>query len=129
MAKRLIVGVWMSSVLSAILIVAVGCHASAVMAAPTARAVPLAAATEAPAMLRYLMPGQHETRVIQCPNAVHWTNVSAYRWNGRALGAQRWSANALRDVWDDPRGGRVTFDGITFRNRTRAPVLVAGWCD
>jgi hypothetical protein len=128
MFRRFYIVLWAVCILSAASIIGAGAVASAAMAADF-RPVALTDATVPPNTLRYLMPGQHVTYPIQCANGSgFWSDVSAYRWSGRALGAQRWSRSALRYVWDDPRGGRVTFDGITFRNRTRSPVLVAGWC-
>jgi hypothetical protein len=128
MYRNFYLTLWAVCILSAACIVGAGIVASDAMAA--ARPVALADASTPPNTLRYVMPGQHVTYPIQCANGSgFWSDVSAYRWNGKPLGAQRWSRSALRWVWDDPRGGRVTFDGITFRNRTRSPVLVAGWCE
>lgn len=68
----------------------------------------------------------------------YFTDVSAYSWRGRAIGPQRWDENgkysssgAPSDYWyvRDHHAGKVTFDGITFENHSRVPVLVAGWCE
>ena len=45
-----------------------------------------------------------------------------------ALGGQRWNADHDRTYWRAAYGGRVTFDGVTFRNATTRTVLVGGWC-
>lgn len=59
----------------------------------------------------------------------YFSDVQAYRWDGGALAGQQWDGTRLLYSWADTReGGRVTYDGITFRNHTARPVLVAGWC-
>jgi hypothetical protein len=97
--------------------------------APRARNVPLSQATTPPRFLRLLRPGRKVTRGKrrQCGRSF-WTETHAYHWNGDTLGEQTWNRADDRTRWADPRGGRVVFDGVTFRNRTRSPVLVAGWC-
>lgn len=65
-----------------------------------------------------------------CPHGTYFSDVSAYRWDGSALGAQHWSHARQRMLWNDtPEGGRVAYDGVTFVNRTTRAVLVAGWCE
>ena len=95
--------------------------ALAALALPTsasARAVALTDATAAPSYVRVLAPGASVTKTRQCPRGARWSDVNAYRGNGRALASQR------RSAW-----GRVTFEGVTFRNAERFAVLVAGWCE
>ena len=89
--------------------------------AQAAESVALADAASAPSHLRLLEPGESVTRSRQCGRD-DWSNVNAYRWNGRALAAQRWTQNGWR--W-----GRVTFEAGRFTNGSRSAVLVAGWCD
>jgi len=61
-----------------------------------------------------------------CPHGGYFSDVSAYRWNGSALGGQH--ETRMRVSWRDTReGGRVVWDGVTFTNRTTRAVLVAGW--
>jgi hypothetical protein len=71
-------------------------------------------------------PGASVTVERQC-GAGFFTETSAYRSNGGALAGQRWTADETLTYWRG-RHGRVTFDGVTFKNGTRAPVVVAGWC-
>lgn len=98
------------------------------------RAVSLSDASAPPASLVYLYPGAsvtlaHARTGYTCaPAGRYFSDVSAYRWDGSALGPQRWEARALRYVWRDHAGRAVTWDGATWRNHTGAPVLVAGWC-
>lgn len=92
------------------------------VAAPTAdasRAVSLDDARIAPDSLTYLKAGE-SAKPAQCV-----TEVSAYGWRGRAIGAQTRTHAGFS--WRSATG-RVTFDGRTFRNRSRRAVLVAGWC-
>lgn len=97
--------------------------------ANTARAVNLSEANFAPDRLVYVKPGKSVTILDQCgPRTVanlggFFTELSAYRWNGRALPAQRWNSDRTLLRW-----GRVSFDGITATNRYPFPVLFAGWC-
>lgn len=116
-------------VLGAAVWAALGMLAAAALASPTdARRVSLTDARVAPSMM-VLVPA-HETHnaLTQCAHGTYYSDISAYRWNGRALGAQRWTRERTLTYWR-ARHGRVTFDGITWRNRTRAAVLVAGWCE
>lgn len=90
-------------------------------------------AEAAPTYLVYLWPHAKVTYTYHdgaanCPGGGYFTNVSAYTWRGNAVGPQHW--NRIHDliVWKT-HSGRVTFNGITFHNSSRAPVLVAGWCD
>lgn len=102
------------------------------------RAVGLADALSPPQYIVYLGVGAHVTYARtdkghvgeNCPRTGgYFTDVSAYHWNGTALRAQRWTPDGTVTYWPNSNGRRVTFDGITFTNRTRAPVLVAGWCE
>lgn len=116
--------------LAAFLIIGTPAPAAGTPAPFTARAVALSDATWPPSALRLLYPGQTWTVArdgTPCPRGGYYGDVSAYRWNGSALGAQTWTADHQVTYWRATRG-RVTFDGVTFRNRTRDPVLVAGWC-
>jgi hypothetical protein len=107
-------------------------------AAPGPRAVSLADASAPPTMLAYVLPGHAFTPNTDSEGrpchahgrAGYFSDASAYRWNGSALGAQHWNASALVYYWH-ARGhvGAVAYDGLTFRNDTRAPILVAGWCE
>jgi hypothetical protein len=95
----------------------------------SARPVNLTDATYAPSRLVYLQPHMAATfDVDQCPRGTYFSEVSAYRWNGHALSAQRWNADHTVTYWSYGRE-RITFDGITFRNATHHHVLVAGWCE
>lgn len=94
-----------------------------------ARAVSLADASYPPTYLVYLYPGASVTYADHgenCPGGGFFSDVSAYQWNGHAVGRQHHTE--LSDYWPT-KSGRVTFDGITFRNRSHRPVLVAGWCE
>lgn len=91
-------------------------------AASASRPVTLRDARVSPSYLRLLEPGRATTVLRQCPG-YFWQELSAYQWNGESLPAQRWNRDHTLLRW-----GRVTFDGITFRNHYRQPVLVAGWC-
>lgn len=93
------------------------------------RSVALTDATIPPTYLTYLWPRARVTYAPNCQPSGYFSDVSAYRWDGRTLGPQRWNRDHDRTYWRDPSGGRVTFDGITFRNHTNHPVLVAGWCE
>lgn len=104
------------------------CFINTFQAGANARAVSLSDATYPPTYLRYVYPHRSVTRTRQCGRDGYWSNVSAYKWDGSALGAQQWDRRNLRYQWRSLYG-RVTFDGITFTNSTRYPVLVAGWCD
>lgn len=110
-----------------------------------AREVELSDARIAPSKLAYLKPGQdrtyaHGVEGWNCPHRTWFSDVSAYHWDGSALGPQRFDARALKYVWRNTVQrarrshwrsvkGQVTFDGITFHNRTGQPVIVAGWCE
>lgn len=101
--------------------------------ATQAREVELSDARRPPTRLAYLMPGEARTyaRGIEgwnCRDRTWFSDVSAYHWDGSALGPQRFNRRTQVMFWRSVRG-RVTFDGITFRNRTDRPVLVAGWCE
>ena len=92
------------------------------------RAVALTDASGPPTWLRLLAPGKATHRPRQCPGGAFYSDVHAYRWDGRALGPQRWNTDHDRQTWRGVRG-RVTFDGVSFHNGTRRPVLAAGWCE
>jgi hypothetical protein len=96
-----------------------------------ANRVGLGDATTAPTYLVYLRPHGSVTYSVgsdghNCPRGGFFTDVSAYAWNGTAIGAQFHTND--HDYWRGYRG-RVSFDGITFHNGTHRKVLVAGWCD
>jgi hypothetical protein len=60
----------------------------------------------------------------------YFADINAYQWYGSALDSQHVNRRNGFLYWRDRQGGgRVTFDGFTFRNHTTEPVLVAGWCD
>lgn len=124
--------------LQVVVIVALAAIAASAAATPAhaaTRAVSLADARVAPTYLYYLRAGARVTpRRIdngrQCGQG-YFADTSAYDWTGGALGAQRWNRDGDRTFWRDPRSPHrlVTFDGLTFRNHLRRPVLVAGWCE
>jgi hypothetical protein len=95
------------------------------------RAVGLFDAERPPTYLVYLYPRGSVTLAdahgYNCKRGGYFTDTSAYTWRGGSLGRQH-SSDTLQ-WWRSQDGGRVTFDGVTFRNRTPSPVLVAGWCD
>lgn len=98
------------------------------------RAVGLFDAVAPPQYLVYLGPGASVTYAYghdghNCPRGGFFTDTSAYTWRGGSLTPQRWNRDRTLTFWRSQDGGRVTFDGITFRNRTPSPVLVAGWCE
>ena len=95
--------------------------AAAPLQAAQGRPVTLRQAAIPPTYLRMLQPGRSTTVTRQC-GSQYWSELSAYQWNGEALPGQRYYGERMH--W-----GRVTFDGITWRNGTSQPVLVAGWCD
>lgn len=92
----------------------------------------------APTYLTYLWPGASVTYASEddgynCVDkhgrGVGWfSDVSAYTWQGKPLSQQQWAQHHTLTFWRAKKG-RVTFDGITFRNHTSKPVLVAGWCE
>lgn len=103
-----------------------------------ARPVALSDATYAPTTLVLLHAGDAVTVADRFGYDCHTRNgrgyfsdVSAYKWNGRALGAQRWDSVDMVYYWRIPhtRGQSVRFDGATFYNDSRHSVLVAGWCE
>jgi hypothetical protein len=109
-------------------------HASAKRAPHAPLAVGLFDATTPPQYEVYLGVGAsvtyaHGRNGYNCPRGGYFTDVSAYTWRGGSLTVQRWNRDHTLTYWRSQDGGRVTFDGITFRNHSRAPVLVAGWCD
>lgn len=100
------------------------------LAAARPRAVALTDARVAPDYLRLVRPSR--TRCL--PSRIVWggTEVSAYRWNGRALGPERWgrlrTTRTHGDWWRMPgTRDRVEYDGACFHNETRQAVLVAVW--
>ena len=110
-------------------------YGTAHAATPTPRAVSLSEAEVAPTYLVFLYPHASVTYAhgrygYNCPRGGYFSDVSAYQWNGAALAPQRWDRIGV-DYWNYGHGhhGRVTFDGITFRNEGSRPVLVAGWCE
>jgi len=107
--------------------------AAAAHAAPAAQPVKLSDARTAPDYLRSLKPGRTVTvadgeQCVSDGHAALFSDVSAYRGRGGALGGQRWNADHDVTYWRAAYGGRVTFDGIAFRNATTRTVLVGGWC-
>lgn len=78
----------------------------------------------------HIAPGTVLTVDRQCGHG-WFTEFSAYRADGAAIGAQRVERFAdgtmKRVLWQYGRHN-VTFDGVTFRNHTRHAVRVAGWC-
>jgi hypothetical protein len=91
--------------------------------APAPRAVSLSDARYAPDTLRYLHAGERT-----CARGfARGTDLSAYRWDGSALGPQRWNKDRTRMLWANRVGKRVVFDGVCFYNRTNGAVLVAAW--
>lgn len=92
------------------------------------RAVSLSEARYAPTMLARIPAGTRATFDHQCPRGTFYSEVSAYRADGSALGPQRWNRDHTRTYWRASPTRAVGFDGITFHNRTTRPVLVAGWC-
>lgn len=82
--------------------------------------VPLTDAISEPDYERVLLPGSQGTLPLQL--AYRISDVSAYRWNGSALPAQRWTDHHTVSHW-----GRVAFDGRTFSNYGRQRVIVAAW--
>lgn len=115
-------------------IFAAGAVASDAMAKP----VSLSDASYPPTVLHYIQPGKgwtprHDREGRTCGLRSHrrgyFSDVSAYRWTGRALHAQRWNRDHTETFWIDHDDFAVTYDGLTFFNDTPAPVLVAGWCE
>jgi hypothetical protein len=91
------------------------------------RGVSIRDATVAPYFAATLAPGKSVTLVQQCPHRGYFTEYSAYRHDGSALAAQNGIGRDNLVSWRGAHG-RVTFDGVTFHNGTRARVIVAGWC-
>lgn len=93
----------------------------------TAKAVSLKDASVAPTEQRDLEPGK---RVRLTCDGFRPSDVSAYRENGDALGAQviARSASYWRDTYE---GGRVKWTKATmqFFNDTERTVIVAIWCE
>jgi hypothetical protein len=93
-------------------------------AAVAARPVSLADAAVTPTAAKVLRPGASWT-----PHAcTRPSDVSAYRSNGDALGAQRSRGDRLS--WSAPRG-RVVFvkSSGTFTNTAGVRVIAAVWCE
>lgn len=93
-----------------------------------ARPVSLSDARHAPSSLVYVQPSRSVALERQCPQGALWSDVSAYQWDGSALGGQRWNRLHDRTYWPASTG-RVVFDGVRVFNGTTAPVLFAGWCE
>lgn len=94
---------------------------------PVAHPVSMADATYPADFHARLRPGASVTVDNQCGHGDFFSEFSAYRSDGGALAGQRWGQDGTL-VWWSGRHGRVTFDGITYKNGTRATVIVAGWC-
>lgn len=93
------------------------------------RAVELSDAIRPPTWMHMVRPGHTYNLTRRClGRSAEVTDVSAYRWDGRALSAQR-RDRAGWLYWKHPKGGRVEFDGCGFWNQTDRPVLVAAWRD
>lgn len=129
-----------ASVLAALLSIALGAILSPSHAQASAHPTYLSDATRSPRTLVLLPPRAHVTYAHgragwQCrrgPQGYYYSEVQAYTWHGGALQVQRWSADRTLTYWRLPRAygrGRVTFDGVTFRNHSTRPALVAGWCE
>lgn len=97
-------------------------------AAIVAAAVNLSDAPTPPDFTAKLRPGGAVAVDRQCARDSRFSDVNAYRSNGAALSGQRWTADRTLTYWRG-RHGRVTYDRSTFRNGTRAAVIVAGWCE
>lgn len=94
---------------------------------PQARAVAAEDASYPGDFTATLRPMQSVTVFEQCSHDGFFTETQAYRSNGGRLGAQQWNRRGDLTFWRG-RHGSVRFDGITFSNRTHAPVIVKGWC-
>lgn len=116
-------------------ILAATAHAKTLTTDTPAQAVALSDATTAPTYMTLLRPGASALYTgrggYNCPGGSYFTDVSAYTWQGRALGPQRWTRDHTLTYWRVPNHPRqfVTFDGIKFHNDSHRAVLVAGWCD
>lgn len=109
---------WALWALAAILIL------SPALAGESAHPVSLADARSAPDYIAAIPAHAAVTFDVACVAS----DVSAYRADGRAIGAQHRTRAGL-DYWRIPRiGGRVTFDGRTFVNRSSVRATVAVWC-
>lgn len=113
--------------------VLVGLIVASAQAKAAQRAVSLQDARVAPTYLVYLWPHGSVTYARgsdghNCQHGGFFSDVSAYTWKGGELSDQHWSKHRQLAYWHDDKGKRVTFDGITFRNHTRARVLVGAWC-
>lgn len=102
-----------------------------------AHRVGLGDALTPPTVLHYLRPHRsitytHGRDGHNCPRGGWFSDVSAYAWNGTAIGAQvdydDYDAWSVRSAGHGAHG-HVTFDGITFWNGSNVPVLVAAWCE
>jgi hypothetical protein len=92
-----------------------------------ARAVSLDMATAPPRFLRMVRPNRGWYAQRQCGRG-RFSDVSAYRWDGRALGAQQRTSDVT--YWTHPiGGGQVTYYRGVFMNRTNHTVLIVGWCE
>jgi hypothetical protein len=86
-----------------------------------------------PGVMRPVRLQRPASVALGCPTGARPTDVSAYRWNGRALGAQTFTPDG--SMWQVKRGrynvGAVTYERRTgtFTNESARPVLVAIWCD
>lgn len=80
----------------------------------------------------YMPPADNEGRPCGLGVRHHgyFSDVSAYQWTGAALAPQRWDRIGVY-YWNIGHGhhGRVTYDGLMWRNESRRTVLVAGWCE
>lgn len=116
--------------LCSLILAAAGLTGAAVAKAePQAKPVALSDARMAPDFIASVRPHNAVLIEYQCDRhgRTYFTDTSAYRRNGAALGAQRWTRDHTLTYWKAPKG-YVTFDGVTFRNLTPYRVLIAGWC-
>lgn len=101
--------------------------AAGVAYASTARPMSTSDATAGADFTATIRPGQRLTIEHQCARGGYFTEFSAYRHDGSALGPQNWREGRTLVYWQGAHG-RVTFDGVTWRNETRATAVVKGWC-
>lgn len=129
LAYRAIVIVALAAIAAA---AALSAHVRPADANPGQRATPhpvaLSDARSAPHTLLYVKRGDAANVLRQCSRGHWFSDVSAYRWDGSALGAQRWNRAHDRILWPVPGEGAVHYNGIRVWNDTRHPILFAGWC-
>lgn len=57
----------------------------------------------------------------------YFAEVAVSQRDGRPLGEPSTSSDGTVDTWR-ALGGRITWDGVTFRNTSSGAVTVAAWC-